>query len=137
MPEPLDIDSAENAGRDPGQSVEAILMELERPSSSFVATSTLVAHLLTVLAWELELGNVLLHVLRHEKLDTVGHAALLIVTGALTLFSWVVRGKEEVQRLRWARGRVPITFLQGIVITVMMVAFGSVFAWIGLRLFAQ
>jgi hypothetical protein len=98
-----------------------------------ISTFSLVAYLLTVLAWEVEVGVVLLHLFKKDKLDPLGHAALVVLWFSLTAFCWF-RGKREFGNLCWTRGRIPVTAFQGIVVTIMMVAFGSIFEWIGTRL---
>jgi len=103
----------------------------DRPSA--VPTLSLFTYLITVLAWELELVVLLLHAFANNKLDPLGHSALLAVSGFLTLFAWL-RGKQDFHRLRWTRGRIPITRSQGVIITLFMVAFGCVLGWAAMRL---
>lgn len=99
-----------------------------------VETLPLLSYLLTVVAWEVEAANMLLHLLRKGPLEPVGHIVLLSITCCLTVFTWV-RGKRDFERLRWTRGRVPISFGQGIIIALLMVAFGSVAAFVAIRVF--
>jgi hypothetical protein len=102
--------------------------------AEYVPTVSLLSYLITVLAWEVELGVSLLHVLKNKKLDPLGHAALLAITVALTLFSWI-RGKRDFQSLRHTRGRIPITVLQGVIITSFIImVFGVGGGWILIRL---
>jgi len=106
---------------------------LDSNRSSTIPTLSLFAYLLTVMAWEFEIGVLLLHIFANKKLDPLGHVALLGVSLSLTTFAWL-RGKRDFQRLRWTRGRVPITRVQGLLITVFMVCFGGFFGWIVMRL---
>jgi hypothetical protein len=98
-----------------------------------VPTSSLIAYLLTVLAWELEMAVLLLHAFTNRKLDPLGHTALLCVSLSMTWFS-CFKGKRDFQRLKWTRGRIPITRSQGFIITAFMIAFSTLLAWIAQRL---
>lgn len=99
-----------------------------------VSTFSLVAYMLTVLAWELEIGVLVLHIFKRGKLDPLGHAALLACLCSLTVFS-SLRGRREFQRLRWTRGRIPISAAQGVVVTFTVFATSGVLLLIGIRLF--
>jgi hypothetical protein len=125
------LDSDRSAPRESGGATDAV-PEGSRPYA--VSTYSLVAYLLTVLAWELEVGILLLYWFNKGNLDPLGHAALLALSCSLTLFSWI-RGKREFQRLCWTRGRIPVTASQSIFVAVMVVTFGGLMTWIGARLF--
>ncbi len=98
-----------------------------------VPTGTLMAYLMTVLAWELEIVVLLVHAFANEKLDPLGHGVLLLVAGSLTLFAWF-RGRKSFELLRWTRGRIRITPFQAVMITMFMIAFGGVLGWAAMRL---
>ena len=98
-----------------------------------VSTLALFGYLVTVLAWELELGVVLLHIFAKEKLDAFAHAALLGVLLALTAFT-CVRGKRDFLWLRGTRGRVQLTRPQVVWITMFCVSLGAIFSLITMRL---
>lgn len=106
---------------------------LDSNRSCALPTLSLFAYLLTVMAWEFEIGVLLLTTFANKKLDPLGHTALLAVSISLTAFAWL-RGKRDFQRLRWTRGRLPITGFQGFLITVFMVGFGCFLGWIVMRL---
>jgi hypothetical protein len=98
-----------------------------------ISTLSLFAYLLTVLTWELEIVIVLIYLFTNRILDPIGVTALHFTAVALTAFSWF-RGQRDFQRLRWTGGRIPITRFQGFLITVFMIAFGSLMVWIADRL---
>jgi hypothetical protein len=76
-----------------------------------LSTLTLLGFLLAILAWELEIGVVLLHFFVRKPLNPLGHAALLGFLLALTVFSYV-RGRRDfalvIQSIQ-SRERVPVT----------------------------
>jgi uncharacterized membrane protein len=98
-----------------------------------VTTLALFGYLVTVLAWELELGVVLLHVFAKKKLDPFAHAALLGVSITLTAFTYV-QGSRDFLRLRRTRGRVRLTGLQVVLITMFIVTLGTTLGLITMRL---
>jgi uncharacterized membrane protein len=98
-----------------------------------VSTLALFGYLVTVLAWELELGVVLLHVFAKKKLDPFAHAALLAVSFTLTAFTYV-RGKRDFVWLRGTRGRVQLTGPQAVLITMFVVCLGTMLGLITMRL---
>jgi hypothetical protein len=100
---------------------------------TFVSTFSLMALLLTIVAWELEVGVVLLKLFVRKPLDPLAHTTLLAIAGILTCFS-IYRGQREFQALRSARGRIPLTHSQVLVVTGFFIAFGGVFGWIFGRL---
>ena len=97
------------------------------------ATLALLGYLATVLAWELEVGVVLLHVFAQNMLDPVAHAALLGMLLTLTAFS-CIRGKRDFALLRGTRGRIPLTGTQVVLITMFCVSLGAILGLIIMRL---
>lgn len=89
-----------------------------------VSTLSLFGYLVTVLAWELELEVMLLHLFAGKKLDPDTHSVLLIVTLSLTAYSYV-RGKRDFLKLQKTRGRIKLTIPQVLLVTAFMVALGA------------
>lgn len=109
------------------------MLESDSNRLQAVPTISLLAYLLTILAWQLEVAVLLVYVFTSKKLDPLGHTALLTISGSLTLFAWL-RGKREFQRLRWTRGRIPLTRSQIVIISLFLFAYCCVLAWVAERL---
>ncbi len=112
--------------------IERELRDAEELESGHVSTFSILMLGATVLAWETEICVLVTHVFIKKNLDPLGHAVLLAVWGTLTLVSWF-RGKQEYQKLAHLRGRIPITSAQAAIITVFVIAFGSVLGFIMMR----
>lgn len=97
-----------------------------------VPTTSLLAYLLTILAWQVEAAVLVVHVCTDKRLDPFGHAALLAISASLTLFS-VLRGKQDYRNLQ-PRGPISLTRSQTVIIFVFVIAVCCVFALIAERL---
>jgi hypothetical protein len=103
------------------------------PRPPAVSTVSLLAYLATIYAWMLEGLVLVIHLFTNRNLDPLGHWTLIAVSVALTAFAWV-RGKREFKRLRWTRGRIPLTGKQTFLIAAILIAFSCVMAFVAERL---
>jgi hypothetical protein len=108
--------------------------EKQDPPPLYLPTSVVLAYLLTVLAWEVEVGLVALTLFGPRKVNPVGLAALLALTVSLTAFAYV-KGRHHYARLRWTRGRIPLTRFQTFAVVVVMISFGVLLTFIAGLLF--
>ncbi|SFI69482.1 hypothetical protein [Planctomicrobium piriforme] len=98
-----------------------------------IGTLSLFSLLLTVWAWQLEAGVLLLHFLVNKKLDSLGHGALLTLSIALTLFA-VVKGKSELKKFGHTGGRIELTTSQIALVTMLTLMMGASLGLIVFRL---
>jgi hypothetical protein len=97
-----------------------------------VRTSSLLYYLATIYAWLLEISVIVLHLFSNQKLDPIGHAALLITTFLLTAFAW--QRRDDFHRLRTSMGRLPLTGSQVVAVVIFLFGLIGLLAWIGIRL---
>jgi hypothetical protein len=97
-----------------------------------VPTITLIGSLVTVLAWEMEVGLLLSHWLSNKALDPVGQAILVGLLGTGTLYS-SVRSKRDFKAISRVRGQVHLTAGQAAIVVIFMVSFGVIITWLTTR----
>src|SRR4051794_22348981 len=100
-------------------------MARDDETSPHFPTYVIVASLLTVVSWELEIVVILLKL--SGKLDRhfapVGHAALIGLSSGLTIFA-IVKGHKEYARVGHLGGRIPLTRSQTVAVTGLIVVIG-------------
>lgn len=99
----------------------------------YVPTTTLLGYLATILAWEAEVGSMILHALGHQRMTIFQHVVVLFACGALSLFAWWRR--HDFQKLRSTRGQVPLTQLQIVLVIACILAMVGFVVWLGEEIF--
>ena len=106
---------------------------MEPESQENVATFVLLAYLFTALVWVLEGAVLMIQFFTPRRLDPAAHTILITTCVALTL---VVRifARPHFEQLRPTGGKVPMTWMQGLVATAMVLSMGAFMGWILLKL---
>jgi hypothetical protein len=97
-----------------------------------VSTIALVGYLVTVLAWELEIGLLLSHWVTKKTLDPVGQVVLVGLLGAGTLYSHA-RGKRDFKTIHRFVGRAELTGGQVWIVVLFFVCAGAILTWLTTR----
>jgi hypothetical protein len=106
------------------------------PSHPQVSTLSLFGYLVTVLSWELELGLIALQFFSPKKPGFAPLALLLSISVAFTVFV-ILRGKRDFARLRWTKGRIELSGIQTILVTVFIILFGGTLGLIAMTIGQQ
>jgi hypothetical protein len=84
----------------------------------YVRTFSLIVSVVALVAWECEIGVVLLHLFARQKLHPIGHAALLLLTVLLTVFAWYHR--DELRALPASYARLPLSRFQIFIVSTFI-----------------
>lgn len=93
----------------------------------YVSTYTLVAVLVTILAWELELVELAFLVMGRPQLNGLTHGAWTALCGVLSIAA-MLGCKREFVRVRHCVRRIAVTPFQAVLVIGMMISIGGVSA---------
>ncbi|QDT44090.1 hypothetical protein Pan241w_41960 [Gimesia alba] len=106
------------------------------PNHPQVSTRSLFGYMVTVMSWAFELGLVALQIFSNKKPGFAALTVLLILSGGMTVFL-MVRGKRDFARLRLTKGRIELSGIQAILVTIVMVLFGGTLGLIAMSIVNQ
>jgi len=93
-----------------------------------ISTSSLFGYFSVILLWEWNVTLWLMRGLGKARGDGWLEIVSGVITISLTLFV-MLRGRHDFAKWRATGGRVPLTSLQCVLITLLMIAFGCMIAW--------
>lgn len=106
------------------------LLFLNSPDAP-ISTSSLFGYFSVILLWEWNVTLWLMRGLGKARGDGWLEIISGVITVSLTLFV-MLRGRHDFAKWRVTGGRVQLTFLQCVLITLLMIAFGCMTAWMAM-----
>jgi hypothetical protein len=88
----------------------------------FLHTTSVLAAIHCVLAWELEIFIAGVHFLAGRKINVAGHVVLMTASVLLTLFAYF-KGKREIAKVRALGGRAAMTWPQAFLVVLALLVF--------------